>query len=145
MKKIAYIVLSCVFLASCSNLSSPRATASVKATFTLTPTFSPAKTPTVASTATETTDPNMPIGATGKDTQGNWVDETGNVWNPEVNAFERHLNLNDEEIPLFVLTALGHAAGMKDLVPLIVNVSVKLPGFEKLDSISLHPGVGEYV
>ncbi|MFN8382514.1 MAG: hypothetical protein U0V02_11260 [Anaerolineales bacterium] len=67
MKKITYIFLSFVFLASCTNLSSLNATATPQATFTLTSTFTPTITPTITSTPTETPDPNKPIDATDKD------------------------------------------------------------------------------
>lgn len=67
MKKMTYIVLSLIFLASCTNLSSLITTATPQATFTSTPTFTPTITPTITSTPTETPDPNKPSDATGKD------------------------------------------------------------------------------
>jgi len=67
MKRISYVFLLCVFVASCANLTSPKATVTPQATLTFTPTFTPTITPTITLTPTETPDPNMPSEATGKD------------------------------------------------------------------------------
>jgi len=85
----------------------------------------------------------MPVGTTGKDANGNWTKvENGMtvVWNVELNIWERHLNLNDQGIPLIVWTQNDHNVGAHDQVFLIVRVDDGMQGVEKIDSISLHPG-----
>jgi hypothetical protein len=68
MKRILYVFLLSVFMASCTNLVSPQATAISQATITSTPTLTPTFTPTITLTPTETPDPNKPPDATDRDT-----------------------------------------------------------------------------
>jgi len=104
--------------------------------------FPPTTSPTVE--PSPTVDPNMPEGATGKNANGEWVDQKGGVWNPEVQTFERHLNLNDQGVTLINFNQQQHdLGGMRDHLPLFVNISDKVQGFDKLDSISTHPGAGD--
>ncbi len=63
MKRISYIFVLSILVASCANLSSVKITTTPQATSTHTPTL----TPTITLTPTETPDPNMPSDATGKD------------------------------------------------------------------------------
>jgi hypothetical protein len=143
---LAVLAFAMFLVASCAP-SVPSATVPGSAESSPTPPLSateaPTNTPTATSTPTETPDPNMPDGATGKDAQGNYIKiENGLtvVRNTELNTWERHLNLDDQDIPLIVWDQIQHNVGFHDQVLLTVRISDKVPGFEKAGSISLHPG-----
>ncbi len=144
MKKILPIVLLFVFfLFSCAPNATPNVTATsvVTATSTLAPTF----TPTITVTATETPDPNKPLDATGQNAQGNYIKVENGVtvvWDAKLNTWERHLNVNDQGIPLLVASETWVSNfGFTSEAFLHVNISDKVPGFDKIESISLHPGI----
>ncbi len=86
----------------------------------------------------------MPEGATGKDANGNYTKVENGMqvtWNTELQTWERHLNVNDQDIPLIVWNQAQHKLGIHDQVLLSVRISDKVKGFDKVESISLHPGV----
>ena len=60
------------------------------------------------------------------------------TWSKDLNTWERHLNLNDRDIPLIVWNL--DQPNLPDQVFLTVKISDKVQGFEKAESISLHPG-----
>ena len=62
------------------------------------------------------------------------------TWSNDLNMWERHLNLNDQDIPLMVWTQDDHKYGAQDQIFLTVRISDKVQGFEKIGSMSLHPG-----
>ena len=134
------VVTGCANVTTNVPLSSPTA-GTGETTPTLKPTESPA-------TPTETRDPNMPPGATGKDAQGNYVKIENGVqvaWNAELNTYERHVMVNDVGVQLLALTSQAHSNGVSDQLFLHVNISDKLPGFEKVESLSFHNGAGDSI
>ena len=62
------------------------------------------------------------------------------TWSPELNTWERILNVSNESIKLMAVTQQSHDLGIKDQIGLIVRISDKVPGFSKMGSISKHPG-----
>ena len=103
---------------------------------TQTPPPSPIPPPTL--TPSPTVDPNTPSGATGKDAKGNYTKvENGLsvVWNPELNTWERHLNVNDEGIPLILFNQMQHEiGGMRDYLDLYISVSDRVQGYDRVES-----------
>jgi hypothetical protein len=71
----------------------------------------------------------MPLDATGRDAQGNWIKETADgifTWNPEMNVWLRLLTAE----PIFVI---DYAEG--DILPISVYVSEAVEGGDKIKAI----------
>jgi hypothetical protein len=146
---LAVLAFAMFLVASCAPIV-PSATVPRDAESSPTPlsTETPTTLPNATATSTietpPTVDPNAPPDGTGqKDANGNYTKiENGVsvVWNPELQTYERHLNLNDQDIPLIVWNPFQHNLGIHDQVFLTVRISDKVQGFEKAGSIRLHPG-----
>ena len=139
MKKLLLIIsllIALALLSSCATATTVTPTALVEASPTSTPTSIP---PTATIEPSPTVDPNMPEGATGKDANGNYT-KTENgltvIWNKDLNTWERHIMVNDIGVPLFPYGDKGHSIGLTDQMRLHVNISDKLPGFDKVKSLS---------
>ncbi len=133
MKRLFLIISLLIALALLSACATPM-TATPTALAVTTPTSTPILIPPTATIEpSPTVDPNMPEGATGKDANGNYT-KTENgmtvVWNKDLNTWERHLNVNDQGIPLINFNQMQHdQGGMKDGLNLFVNVSDQVPGW----------------
>jgi len=147
MKKLSLIIsllIASTLLSACATPMTATPTAFSETTSTSVPTSIP---PTATIEPSPTVDPSMPEGATGKDAEGNWIKTENGVnvtWSKDLNTWERHLNVNNEGIPLVIFNEQQHTqGGMKDNFPLFVNVSDKMSGYNNVDSISPHPGAGD--
>ena len=140
-KRIFLYLFLMIVVTGCVNVTTNVPLSSSTATNGETP--STPKPTEIPATPTETPDPNNPPGATGKDAQGNWIKTENGVqvaWNAELNTWERHINVNNEGIPLVALTQQMQNNGGKDMLFLHAKVSDKVPGFEHIGSLSLHNG-----
>ncbi len=144
MKNIPFVFILFAFLLNACATSATTINTSIPSTETSTQSPAPSQTLTILPTSTETPDPNAPEGWTGKDAQGNYIKTENGItvtWNTELNTWERHIIVNDDGVPLFPVNDAGHAAGYTDQMKLHVNISDKVPGFDKVESLSFHSSV----
>lgn len=145
MKHILFLTVVAIVFTACATPATALNT-SIPSTETITLSPVPSQTPTIAPTPTETPDPNAPPGYTGKDAQGNYTKPENGVtvmWNTELNMWVRHIMVNDEGVPLLAVSGQAHSNGVSDQLFLHVNISDKVPGFEKVESLSFHSGAGD--
>jgi hypothetical protein len=139
MKKfllIIFLLIALALLSACATPMTATPTALIVTTPTSTPTSIP---PTATIEPSPTVDPNMPEGATGKDVNGNYTKTENGLtvtWNADLKTWERHIMVNDTGIPLFPHGTASHSMGLTDQMMLHVNISDKVPGFDKIESLS---------
>ena len=133
MKKLSLIIsllIALALLPACATATTVTPTAFAETSPTAKPTSIP---PTAMVEPSPTVDPNMPEGATGKDANGNWINEKNEIWNPELNAWMRSLIVNDQGISVSLVTPK---------LQYHFYVSDAVAGASEVDSISYHGSAG---